>query len=79
MDNKSVIVHIVIGCAGDGSGSLLDKAGVSIEGVYSSYEAAYRASSIGDQEVHSFTVAESPDDDTRELPWRELPDHATDF
>lgn len=68
-----MIVHIVIGCGGDGSGGLVSNAGLEIEGVYSSYEDAYRASSGGDQEVYSFTVAESLGGDTRELPWNELP------
>ena len=64
--------HIVIGCGGDGSGSLLDRAGLTIEGVYSGYEPAWRASSIGDQELHSFTVA-TVNEETREVPWQEIP------
>jgi hypothetical protein len=68
-----MIVHVVIGCGGTGDGSLIDEAGLVIEGVWSDYEDAYRASSVGDQEVHSFTVAGSLEGDTREIPWQEVP------
>lgn len=67
------LVHVVISCGGDGTGSLLDEAGLEIDGVYLSYEDAWRASSSGDQELHSFLVASLLNGETREVPWREVP------
>jgi hypothetical protein len=61
-------VHIVIGQGGSNDGSLLDRAGLSIDYVSFDKEDAYRYSTMGDMEVHTWTVAESEGDDSEEVP-----------
>jgi len=59
-------VHIVIAEGGTGDHGLLDKAGLKIEAVFAHREDAERHSTMGDMEVHTWTVAASWDDDDSE-------------
>jgi hypothetical protein len=61
-------VHIVIAEGGTGDHGLLDKAALKIEAVFARREDAERYSTMGDMEVHTWTVAESYDDDSEEAP-----------
>jgi hypothetical protein len=61
-------VHVVIGQGGFNDGSLLDRAGLHIDAVFARREDAERYSTMGDMEVHTWTVAAAWGDDSAEVP-----------
>lgn len=61
-------IHVVIGEGGFNDGSLLDRAGLHIDGVFARREDADRHSTMGDMEVHTWTVAAAEGDVSEEVP-----------